>query len=319
MAITAEPSGLVIRRRWLRGKHFVMLAIITAATGGLAYAWNEYGFQPWMIFALLFVTSWDFMVLGMFVNSTTITAAQGRVTVKHGPIPTILYQGQDVANNQIEQLYAAAWNGMFEVGAILKDKSRIPLVRPLITQEQALFVEQQLERRLGITDVAVAGEVGSDLPLPDEVPAPVPKSVGAGLAFLPIVLVPAVLAFMFFVVMVSEVKGSLEIKGPRLSPVTFEPGDCSSGQRRGFFGVELTPKDGKGPVLRLIQDPVDGAVLAIQEPGKEPVKLTPKDCKVLQIGVTQTNTSINDVWNVEGSAVIECEEAKGSLEFAGCH
>jgi hypothetical protein len=198
MEMSRGPSGLVITRRWLRGKHFVMLAVLMPLTAALAWAWQSSGFQVWMGFAAFFLTSWDFMLVSMFVNSTTITVGEREIDVRHGPMPSLLYRPQRVPVADVEQLFAAPFGALFEVGVVLRDKTRLPLVRPVVSEEQALFVEQQIEQRLGLTDVEVAGELGSALPLPAPVEAAVKPGTGGALVLLPVLAIPAILMLVFF-------------------------------------------------------------------------------------------------------------------------
>jgi hypothetical protein len=319
MEMSRGPNGLVITRRWLRGKHFVMLAVLMPLTAALAWVWQSSGFQTWMGFAAFFLTSWDFMLVSMFVNSTTITVGEREIDVRHGPMPSLFYRPQRVAVADVEQLFAAPFGALFEVGVVLRDKTRIPLVRPVVSEEQALFVEQQIERRLGLTDVEVAGELGSVLALPDPIEAAVKPATGGALVLLPVLAIPAILMFVFFGVLGTELEGTLQLSGARLGDASFAPSSCRSGQLSGFSGVELGAEGNPGLTVRLIKDPVQGDLVAIQRSGQAPVVVKASDCESMRLEVVRTSTNINDVWNVEGSASFACAELRGELKFAGCH
>lgn len=86
-----------------------------------------------------------------------------------------------------------------------------------------------------------------------------------------------------------------------------------------FFGVELTAKEAHGTVVRVLRDPVRGTLIVVERGGGKPIVLSPEECTTLQVQVTKTNTSINDVWVVEGSARVDCPELNGSVTFDGCH
>ena len=319
MSMTPIAQGLVLTRRWLRGKHFVMLAVLMPLTVALAWQWQSRGFEVWMGFAAFFLMSWDFMLVSMFVNTTTITVREREIDVRHGPLPSLFHRPQRVAVAEVEQLFAAPFGALFEVGVVLRDKTRLPLVRPVASEEQALFVEQQIERRLGLTDVHIAGELGSSLPMPDPIAAAVKPGMGGALALLPIVTIGAVLAFVFLGVLGTELEGSLKLSGERTGEVSFTPTSCRSGQLSGFFGVELDAESSPGLTVRLVKDPVQGDLVAIQRAGQAPVVIKPADCDSIRIDVTRTSTNINDVWNVEGSASLACKELRGELVFSGCH
>ena len=68
-------------------------------------------------------------------------------------MPSILFRDRTVTRAELKQLYAAKWGALYEVGAELNDGSKLSLVRPLVSQEQALLVvEQHIEQHLGIVD-----------------------------------------------------------------------------------------------------------------------------------------------------------------------
>jgi hypothetical protein len=319
MALTPSVQGLVLTRRWLRGKHFVMLAVLMPLTVALAWSWQSSGFETWMGFAAFFLASWDLMLVSMFVNSTTITVGEREIDVRHGPLPSVLHRPQRVAVADVEQLFAARFGALFEVGVVLRNKTRVPLVRPVVSEEQALFVEQQIERRLGLTDVQVAGELDSALPIPNPIEAAMRPATGGALALLPVVAIGAIVLFVFFGVFGTELEGSLRLSGARTGEASFTPTSCRSGQLAGFFGVELDAEGSPGLTVRLVKDPVQGDLVAIQRSGQSPVVLRPADCESMRLEVVRTSTNINDVWNVEGSASLACTELRGDLVFSGCH
>jgi hypothetical protein len=319
MAMTQQAQGLVLARRWLRGKHFVMLAVLLPLTAALAWTWRSSGFQTWMGFAAFFLASWDLTLLSMFVNSTTITVGEREIDVRHGPLPSLFYRPQRVSVANVEQLFAAPFGALFEVGVVLRDKTRIPLVRPLVSEEQALFVEQQIERHLGLNDMEVAGELGSALPLPAPIEAAVKPMAGGALAILPMVVVPVVLMFVFSNVFKTELEGTLRFSGARLGDVSLTPTSCRSGQLSGFFGVELSAEGSPSLKVRLIKDPVQGDLVAIERSGQAPMVVRSTDCESMRLEVVRTSTNINEVWNVEGRASIVCTELRGELRFNGCH
>ena len=153
---------LVIRRRWLRQKHWLMLVLFAAAGIYVAYLWATIGVSGWLVVGTLFVLSWNYNLAAMFVNSTVVTANADAVTVRHGPLPSPFARNAYVERHEIGQLYSAKFGALYAVLANLKSGRSSRLVQPLIKAEQALFIEQQLERALGLTDVPVAGELGNE-------------------------------------------------------------------------------------------------------------------------------------------------------------
>jgi hypothetical protein len=102
-----------------------------------------------------------------FLNSTTINVERGHLSVRHGPIP---WKGnRELPADALEQLYCQehvthSRNGgttiRYSVQAISKESRRkITLVSGLTDRDQALFIETQVEQKLGITDRRVTSEM----------------------------------------------------------------------------------------------------------------------------------------------------------------
>jgi hypothetical protein len=95
------------------------------------------------------------------VNRTRIAVENGVLSVRHGPLP---WPGnRTIAVAELAQLFCEEVIGnkgsrSYRVSALLKSGRKTQVLRGLGQADQALFIEQALERRLGITDVPVAGE-----------------------------------------------------------------------------------------------------------------------------------------------------------------
>lgn len=106
-----------------------------------------------------------YYTLTQFVNSTTVDVTAGRLRIQHGPLP--LLGPQDVDVRQLEQLYCkevvhrgrGAPAVRYTLFARTRSGRSIKLVQRLPDAEEALFLEQQIERRLGIQDRTVRGEL----------------------------------------------------------------------------------------------------------------------------------------------------------------
>ena len=318
MEIERKPEALVISRRWLRAKHFGHLAFASGAAASAGYGWAIWGPSIGLVLGTVFVAWYVFMVLAVFCNSTTIIAKPMRVEVRHGPIPTPMYRNQSLAVAELQQLFAAPFGALFEVSAQRRDGTHVSLVRPLVSAEQALFVEQELERQLGIIDVPVEGELPRPDPLAPSIPAPLPTNAAGLLALFPALIMVGVGVLLFFVFS-SSVEGTLETSGDRLGEGRFTPSRCNSGQPKGFFGVELRAADRPGVVVRAMRDPTRGVLLAIDGGGPQPVVLSPDDCAALDVEIIQTGTVINKVRSLDGTLSADCPELRGTLSFSTCH
>ena len=100
-----------------------------------------------------------------FVNRTVIDVSPREISVRIGPLP---WRGnRSVAPMQIAQIYREeivrqTKNGQsitYELSAVLKDGKKLKLLSGLHGADQALYLEQEIERHLGIRDQAVAGEM----------------------------------------------------------------------------------------------------------------------------------------------------------------
>jgi hypothetical protein len=98
----------------------------------------------------------------------------------------------------------------------------------------------------------------------------------------------------------------------------FVPTTCSSGQARGFAGVELADNDQRR--LRLAQA-LDGTFQAVYFPPGAPVGENMGSCGTMtfQNGIAV----VNGVRNVEGNAKLSCDAGRykisGEVIFDGCH
>ena len=102
------------------------------------------------------------------------------------------------------------------------------------------------------------------------------------------------------------------------------PTTCASGERRQFFGVDLTERGDGASGVRIVDDPVDGYSFAMNVPGHDlALVITPAtDCEVFDVLVQRGNVRVNDIWAVEGHAILECRfpdlEVIADLRFSGC-
>jgi hypothetical protein len=311
--VTAGP--VVIRRRWLRGTDWLSLAVFAALVAYVAYLWGNVGATPGVAFFALVVASSSYHLAATFVNSTVVTVAGDRVSARHGPLPTFSVRNSAVEKSDIDQLFSTTLgDDGFAVQARLKSGQTLELVAPLVTPEEALFIEQELERRLGLVDFAVEGELS-------EVNVQGKRFAGA---FWETARVFVFLAFIGGIYGLSvlidrtEVKGRLQAKGA-LGSWVFEPDGCTSGQREGFGGVILTASASPGRVVRVVRDPVRGDLVMVASPGQPEHVLGGNPCPHFEVNVERTNTNINDIWAVNGSVAVECDELSGSAAFEGCH
>lgn len=109
----------------------------------------------------------------------------------------------------------------------------------------------------------------------------------------------------------AKLSSALQIDGK-----AFTPTSCRSGQVNNFMGVDLI--DDTGLTLRLVQSPAleSSAILIVGDNVSEL-----GECG--KMTSQRQTSSVNEVFNIEGSATLECKDEKhsvsGSVTFANCH
>lgn len=163
-------GGLRIVRPWRTWSAWVLL-FFAVFWNGFMVVWNTIALSQgvWImsVFGLLhtgvglFLAYW---VATRFLNRTTIEKDRGFLAVKHGPLP---WPGnKKLPLDQIVQLYCKekvshGKNGSsttYQLHAIMKDNKHEQLCGGIETPGHAIFLEQQIEAALGITDRAVTGD-----------------------------------------------------------------------------------------------------------------------------------------------------------------
>ncbi|ADO72726.1 hypothetical protein [Stigmatella aurantiaca] len=112
----------------------------------------------------------SYYTLAGLVNRTKIEVSRDRLTIRHGPLPwrgnlnvlgrrfTQLYGVETVASNKGRDTFTYELIGMERSGRAVK------LLTGLTEKDHVLYLEQILERRLGIEDAPVDGEIATRVP-----------------------------------------------------------------------------------------------------------------------------------------------------------
>jgi hypothetical protein len=160
---------LVIQRRWFRWALLPLLGFCVFWDGFLViwYAGVIAGGAPlgMALFPLLHVgvgVGLTYSTLAGLFNTTTITVGDGRLGVRHGPIPWT--GNRSVPTDDIRQLYTERLissgknkTETFTIHAIVTAGPTIPIVSRLSDLPQALYIEKEVEKHLGIEDQRVPG------------------------------------------------------------------------------------------------------------------------------------------------------------------
>jgi hypothetical protein len=185
--VQAFGDSLEITRRWYN-HGFLFLAFFCLMWNGFMIVWHVIALSMGAWFMSLFGLLHTAVGIGLayftgagFLNRTVIRARRGLIEVTSGPVP---WPGNlTLSTDDLEQLYCTekvrqGKNGTscsYEIHAITSGppdsftwgsrsapspgKVRKTLLKGLTDAEQALFIEQQLERFLGIEDKPVRGEI----------------------------------------------------------------------------------------------------------------------------------------------------------------
>lgn len=180
-AITVEDTGGAVRitRRWYAPAYWVLLAfcfVWNGAVGVFLLLIVRKSGMPWLmlLFPVVHVTvglGLLYFTLAGLLNRTVVEAERGHaLTVRHGPLP---WPGAvALETSSVVQLFVTATRRVdrdgdprttYALAALTKAGARVPVLRTVgLPLEDALFLEQELERHLGLRDVPVAGEVARD-------------------------------------------------------------------------------------------------------------------------------------------------------------
>lgn len=129
-----------------------------------------------------------------------------------------------------------------------------------------------------------------------------------------------------------SVAGRIESKGTAMGSWVLDKGSCFSGQREQYFGAIAHGPEGSGVAIKLVKDSIKGwsAVVNVPDTCKQAaadckaIVLTAADCTKLDVEISPTNTTVNDIKVVEGRLVADCADTngnslKGELTLSYCH
>jgi hypothetical protein len=122
-----------------------------------------------VLFPLIHVaigTALTYYVVAGWLNRTQVYVDRQGLYVRHRPLPW--WGKADIDAADLKQLYVKevvsrnrrSGETTFELRAITHAGRNIKIVGGLETQEQGLFLEQKIEKFLGIENARVPGEVG---------------------------------------------------------------------------------------------------------------------------------------------------------------
>lgn len=174
-----EAGSLILTHRWYRPL-YIFLVIFCVVWNGFLGIWYslflkggiDAGPLSWIFLLLPLIhvalgIGITYFTIAGFLNTTSIIAERGQLTVKHRPLPW-LHAGT-ISNLELDQLYCKETRQeskgqtyfRYRLCALLKNGRERVLISNMDSPDDALYLEAELEKFLGITDRAVAGEYKS--------------------------------------------------------------------------------------------------------------------------------------------------------------
>jgi len=165
-------SGFEIVRKWL-GWQTVVLTCFAVFWDGFLFFWYSMALRSGMtamtLFPLIHVAvgiGITYTALAGWLNRTRISVDQGKIIVRHGPLPWL--GNKDLDGSDVKQLYSKekisrgrnSTSTTYEVHAITHGGKNVKVLSGLETSEQALYIEQEIERYFRIEDAPVRGQIG---------------------------------------------------------------------------------------------------------------------------------------------------------------
>jgi len=165
------PRTLTARWSWFTWTALIMVPFTLFWNGilaGMAFGVTEGGAHPERLLIGLAVPHvWvglglAYGTLATFVNSTTVKAGDGVISVRKGPLPWL--GNRSIPVDELKQLFVVEKRGnrgsvSYDVCAVLRDGRKQALVTGLDSSDKARFLETRLEQVLDIQDQPVEGEL----------------------------------------------------------------------------------------------------------------------------------------------------------------
>lgn len=170
MAVEHQGYELAITRRWLSAQ-FYFLVFFCLFWDGFLCVWYSIALsqRAWSMaaFALLHTAvglGLTYYTLAGFLNSTLIRVSPSQIGVAHRPLPW--WGRRQIDSSAIAQIFCKeritrgkTTTITYEVLAATHAGAQEKLVGGLPNSDQALYLEQEIERFLNIKDVPVVGEL----------------------------------------------------------------------------------------------------------------------------------------------------------------
>lgn len=173
MDMVNNLDSLEITRRWFSWKIIAMTLFAVVWDGFLVFWYSmatQSGSAIMLLFPLVHVAvgmGLTYYVLAGYMNKTRIYVDQMQIVIRHGPLPW--FGNRTVDAGEVKQIYVkehvsrsrrGGATVTFAVHMLTHGQRNVKLLSGLPNSEQALFIEQEIEKFLRIQDVPVRGQLG---------------------------------------------------------------------------------------------------------------------------------------------------------------
>jgi hypothetical protein len=173
LEINRRGSEIEIVRTWF-GPQVLFMTVFAVFWDGFLYFWYSKlgelkGGMDSMAFYFPMIhvavgAGITYYVLCGWLNRTRITVGRSKVSVRHGPLPW--FGNLEMDATAIKQLFAkeiisSSRSGntvRYDLNALTRDGRNIKFISGIENSDQALYIEQEIEKFLGIKDGLVKGE-----------------------------------------------------------------------------------------------------------------------------------------------------------------
>jgi len=161
------PNGIEIVRRWFDPTYIGLIFAVLFSFGMTLYFTRDLWLSAplFLVLPILGVAGFSYYIVAGLLNRTYVSVDSQGLTIRHEPIPW--FGGKTIETSRLKQLYSkeivsrgeSGPHVSYELRATLKSGGDMKLLAGLASQQQALYIEQELEKHLGIKDAHVDGEI----------------------------------------------------------------------------------------------------------------------------------------------------------------
>jgi hypothetical protein len=163
-------GALEVRWKWARAAAFVLIPFTVFWNGilvSMAVSTDTLAHPVRLLLGLAIPHVWvglglAYYCCALLLNTTTVRCAQGKFTVRQGPLP---WPGnKTIEVGDLRQLFVVERRGgkgslSYELCGLLEQDRKLTLLKSLDSADKARFLEVRFEQALEITDAPVLGEL----------------------------------------------------------------------------------------------------------------------------------------------------------------